>query len=71
MNVTLRGAERQAVLKAAKDFEEKTGEKYSIRFVMLLLIEKYEDRFDQDIQDIFDEKIRMHEEEQSRKSINE
>lgn len=69
MKISLQGRERQHILNAAQKFEEKTGEKYSIRFVMLLLSEKYEQRFEKDIDDIFDEKIRLHEEEIARKSI--
>ena len=67
MKISLQPRERQHILNAAKKFEEQTGEKYSIRFVMLLLSEKYEDRFEKDIKDIFDEKVRIYEEEQARK----
>ena len=67
MKVQLQARERQFIINSAEEFERKTGEKYSIRFVMLLLTERYEDRFEQDIKEIFDEKIRAHEEEKARK----
>lgn len=50
----------------AKKFEEKTGEYYSIRFVMLLLAERYSERFEEDLKEIFDQKIRDHEEKTER-----
>lgn len=69
MKVQLQPRERQFIIDAAEAFERETGEKYSIRFVMLLLSEKLEERFEQDIKDIFKEKIRIHEEEQARKAL--
>lgn len=66
MKLQLQPRERQFIINAAEEFEKQTGEKYSIRFVMLLLSEKIEERFEQDIKEIFEEKVRMYEEEKAR-----
>lgn len=66
MKITLQTQERLAVSRMAKEFEKKTGEYYSIRFVMLLLAERYSERFEEDLKDIFDQKIRDHEEKMER-----
>ena len=57
-------------MNAAKKFEEQTGSNYSIRFVMLLLTERYQERFEQDITEIFDEKIRDEEERKARSTLS-
>lgn len=69
MKIQLQARERQFIINAAEEFERQTGEKYSIRFVMLLLSERYEDEFESTITKIFDEKIRTHEEEKARKEL--
>ena len=63
MKLTLRPRERQYIINAAKDYEKKSGDKYSIRFVMLLLEERIAERFEEDIKEVFEEKTRLLEEE--------
>lgn len=69
MKIQLQARERQFIISAAEEFERQTGEKYSIRFVMLLLSERYEAEFEETIKNIFDEKIRAHEEERARQEL--
>lgn len=66
MKITLTAYERKAILEEADKYEKETGDKYSIRFVMLLLAERFTESLETNIKEIFQEKRRVLEEERTK-----
>ena len=67
MNIHFYPQEMELMLKKAKQYRKKTGDMYSVQYIMTLLTEKYERDLDQDLNEVMAEKVREYEEQQAEK----
>lgn len=70
MNIHLDPLELEIVRRKAREFKEKTGKDYSIKYIGLLLKEQYTKRFLTDIDKVIEIKLREEEEKSARENGN-
>ena len=67
MKIHLAEQEKDLAIKYAQEYRKKTGDNYSLQFIITMLSRKYENNLALDLKTILDEKIRNWEEEQAKK----
>ena len=67
MIIHLLPQEMELMLKVAKKYRRKTGDLYNPSYIMLLLKERYEKRFEEDLAEVLDQKVREFEEQKAEK----
>ena len=67
MKIHLAEQEKDLAIKYAQEYRKKTGDNYSLQFIITMLSRKYENNLALDLKTILDEKIRNWEEEQAQK----
>lgn len=66
MWIHLTDVETEYVMTMAKKYLKKTGDHYSVKFILMLLSEKYSKSLKHDLDEVLEEKLRLHEEEKAR-----
>lgn len=66
MKITLTPYEKREVLRKAAEYTEKTGDNYSMQFISMLIADKMTKTLEAVVDEVFQEKVRMHEEELAR-----
>lgn len=64
MKIELSPLEGEYAKQMAKRYKKKTGDSYSMKFIVTMLAQKYEQTLKEDLEEILSEKIRLFEEEQ-------
>lgn len=66
MHIHLNTAENHYMMKIAEEYQQKTGDRYSVKFICTLLEERYADNLEKDLDEILEEKVRLYEEAKAR-----